>query len=182
MKKRFVLFPLCLPVFYIFVTSIVLFSCSKYDDGWVKKATEDFEKRISALEEWQKSINTEIISLQGVIRSINEKDFVTKVASLADGSGYVISFEKGGDITIKNGKDGVAGDKGDSPVIGVKQDSDGIYYWTLNGEWLLNEEDRIKVTGDKGEDALAPQVRINENTFEWENLYRWRDCKIKCVN
>ena len=117
--KKIVQYPLCLPVFCILLCSFALFSCNKYDDEWVKKKTEDLEKRISALEEWQKSVNAEIISLQGLIRSINEKDFVTKVTPLADGSGYVISFEREGDITIKNGKDGVDGDKGDKGDKGI---------------------------------------------------------------
>lgn len=38
-----------------------------------------------------------------------------------------------------DGKDGVDGISPEAPVIGVKLHSDGLYYWTLNGEWLLDD-------------------------------------------
>ena len=52
-----------------------------------------------------------------------------------------------------NGKDGVDGK--DAPVIGVKKDTDGIYYWTLttNGHtaWLLDDQgNKLRVTGRDG--------------------------------
>ena len=155
-------------------------SCKKYDDEWIKIKSDDFEKRIAALETWQTTANAEIISLQNLIKSINENDFVTKVTPLEDGTGYVISFKKGGDITIKHGEKGAQGDKGDKgekgeqgekgdmPVIGTKQDTDGIYYWTMGGEWILDGDKKMPVTGEKGADAIAPRIRIDEDTLEWE--------------
>ena len=53
----------------------------------------------------------------------------------------------------------------------MKQDSDGKHYWTVNGEWLLDNGNKMPVTGekgDKGADATAPQVRINTDTNLWE--------------
>ena len=44
----------------------------------------------------------------------------------------------------------------------------------MNGEWLLDNGNKMPVTGEKGEtgnkgtDAIAPQVRINEDTGFWE--------------
>ena len=143
-------------------------SCKKYDDEWIKIKSDDFEKRIAALETWQTTANSEIISLQNLIKSINENDFVTKVTPLEDGTGYVISFKKSGDITIKHGEKGEKGEKGDMPVIGAKQDTDGFYYWTVGGEWILDGDKKMPVTGEKGADAVAPQLRINEDTLEWE--------------
>ena len=51
----------------------------------------------------------------------------------------------------QDGLDGTNGKDGHTPVIGVRQDEDGVYYWTLNGEWLLDEEgNKIRVTGEDG--------------------------------
>lgn len=62
--------------------------------------------------------------------------------------GYTITFSKSNPITIYHGKDGQNGTDGEdgkpgvdgedgknghTPVIGVKQDTDGSYYWTLDG-------------------------------------------------
>ena len=39
----------------------------------------------------------------------------------------------------------------------------------MNGEWLLDSEGKkIPLTGEDGKDAIAPKIRINETTNEWE--------------
>lgn len=158
-----------------------LSSCGDdYDDSELRGDIESLEDRISVLEEWQKSVNTDIRSLQSLVAALENKDYVTAVTPLEDGTGYVISFLKSGNITIKHGERGEQGEKGEdgtTPVISVKQDTDGKYYWTVNGEWLLDNGNKMPVTGekgdkgdkgDKGADAIAPQVRINTDTNEWE--------------
>lgn len=149
-----------------------LSSCGDdYDDSELRGDIENLDSRITALEEWQKSVNTDIRSLQSLVEALEDKDYVTAVTPLEDGTGYVISFLKSGNVTIKNGEDGT------TPVISVKQDSDGKHYWTVNGEWLLDNGNKMPVTGekgdkgdngDKGADAIAPQVRINKDTNLWE--------------
>lgn len=149
-----------------------LSSCGDdYDDSELRGDIENLDSRITALEEWQKSVNTDIRSLQSLVEALEDKDYVTAVTPLEDGTGYVISFLKSGNVTIKNGEDGT------TPVISVKQDSDGKHYWTVNGEWLLDNGNKMPVTGekgdkgdngDKGADSIAPQVRINKDTNLWE--------------
>ena len=143
-------------------------SCSTYDDSWIKETTQGLENRIAALEEWQTTVNNNISSLQDLITALEDKDYVTGVTPLSDGKGYVISFHKSGDITIKNGEKGDKGETGDSPNISAKQDTDGKYYWAVNGEWLLSDNNKMPVTGDKGQDAIAPKVQINPISNEWE--------------
>lgn len=159
MKYRFLI--LAMMTFGLGVTS-----CGDdYDDTWVRETTADLEVRVTALEEWQKNVNAQISSLQTIVAGLEKKDYVTNVAPLSNGTGYVISFQNSGDVTILNGE------KGDSPVIGVKQDSDGKYYWTLDGEWLTDGTTKMPVSGEKGEDgknAVTPQVRINKQTNMWE--------------
>lgn len=82
-----------------------------------------------------------------------------------------MEFEKGNPILIKHGVDGK------TPIIGVAKDTDGKYYWTVkvgNAEpvFLKNEKgEKIPAVGEKGEkgdNAVAPQVRINPQSNEWE--------------
>jgi hypothetical protein len=41
-----------------------------------------------------------------------------------------------------------------TPVIGVAQDTDGVYYWTLNGEWLLDDNgNKLPVSGKDGQNG-----------------------------
>lgn len=155
-----------------------LSSCGDdYDDSELRGDIENLESRITAIEEWQKSVNTDIRSLQNLVEALEDKDYVTAVTPLEDGTGYVISFLKSGNVTIKHGEQGEKGEDGTTPVISVKQDSDGKHYWTVNGEWLLDNGNKMPVTGekgdkgdkgDKGADAIAPQVRINTDTNLWE--------------
>ena len=144
-----------------------LSSCGDdYDDSELRGDIENLDSRITALEEWQKSVNTDIRSLQSLVEALEDKDYVTAVTPLEDGTGYVISFLKSGNVTIKNGEDGT------TPVISVKQDSDGKHYWTVNGEWLLDNGNKMPVTGEKGDkgdngvsgsDGLTPYIGDNGN-------------------
>ena len=156
-----------------------LSSCGDdYDDSELRGDIENLEDRITALEEWQKSVNTDIWSLQSLVAVLENKDYVTAVTPLEDGTGYVISFLKSGNVTIKHGERGEQGEKGEdgtTPVISVKQDTDGKYYWTVNGEWLLDSGNKIPVTGEKGDkgdkgdngasgsDGLTPYIGDNGN-------------------
>ena len=71
--------------------------------------------------------------------------------------GYTITFGKSSPITIYHGKDGQNGNDGQdgsTPVIGVRQDTDGIYYWTLDGNWLTDDTGaKIKAQGADGQDG-----------------------------
>lgn len=150
-----------------------LSSCGDdYDDSELRNDIGNLEDRVTALEEWQKSVNTDIRSLQSIVAALEDKDYVTAVTPLEDGTGYVISFLKSGNVTIRHGEKGERGDKGDTPVISVKQDTDGKYYWTVNGAWLLDNGNKIPVTGEKGDkgdkgdngnDGQTPHVGDNGN-------------------
>lgn len=142
--------------------------------GCMKKDLDDIRKRLTGLEDWQKSVNSDISTLQRLVERIENNDFVTGVTPLADGSGYVIAFVKSDAVTIKHGTSGTAGD---TPQIGVKQSEDQRYYWTVRygdapAEWLLDEGgNMIRTTGDNGTDgveATTPQLRINSTTNFWE--------------
>lgn len=55
----------------------------------------------------------------------------------------------------KDGADGADGKDGVTPTIGVRQDEDGIYYWTINGEWLTDDAgNKIKAVGVDGKDGV----------------------------
>ena len=73
-----------------------------------------------------------------------------------------ITFSRSGAITIYHGNDG------STPQISVKQESDGIYYWTLNGEWLLdasgNKIQANGVNGTNGMNGITPKLKI-ENEY-----------------
>lgn len=73
-------------------------------------------------------------------------------------------------MTIYHGKKGENGQNGTTPVIGVEQDTDGLYYWTLDGEWLTDDEgSKILAQGMAGKSAyeLAVEKGYRGTLDEW---------------
>ena len=146
--------------------------CS-YDDEALWKEVEQIKDRVTTLEESVIKTNEDIVALQIIVEALQNNVYVVAVTTTADG--YVIEFSDGTKATIANGKDGANGTN--APIISVKQGEDGNYYWTLDGEWLLIDGERVRANGKDGAngangtngvDAIAPQVRINDTTKEWE--------------
>lgn len=139
----------------VMVTAIVLSSC-EYDDGKIWDSVHGLEDRVVKLEELCKQMNTNISSLQTIVTALQNNDYVTGVTPVLQNGkevGYTITFSKSSPITIFHGKDGANG-SGHTPVIGVKRDTDGVYYWTLDGSWLTDERgDKIKAEGKDGKDG-----------------------------
>ena len=149
-------------LFSLMVCALMLFSCSEeYDDSGLRNDLNDLENRVEKLEELCKQMNTNISSLQTLVTALHKQVTITKVEQTTDG--YVIRFSDGQTATITNGK---------APVISVKQDG-GIYYWTLNGEWLTDDQDnRIKaqgIDGTNGKSAydLAVEKGYSGTLDEW---------------
>ena len=143
-----------------FLVAFIVSSCSSFDDTEIWDKLNDHEKRIVALEELCKQMNTNISALQTIVNAVQKNDYITNVAPVRkDGVdvGYTITFAYGDTITIyhgQNGKDGVDGKDGYTPKIGVMKDSDGIYYWTIDGEWLLDGKgNKIQANGVNGSDG-----------------------------
>ena len=138
-----------------------LSACSSYDDTPLWDKINDHEDRISRLEEMCREMNTNIASLQTLVEAMQNGDYITGVTPITENGetvGYTITFGKGDSITIYNGKDGENGKDGVGsewvPIIGVQQHTDGNYYWTINGEWLLDDQgNMVKAVGTDGKDG-----------------------------
>ena len=133
----------------LLLCGLLLFGCSdKYDDSALRNDLNDLENRVTKLEELCKQMNTNISSLQKIVEALQDNLSISKVEQISDG--YIIHFSDGSTATIKNGKNSE-----DAPIIGVKKDTDGIYYWTLDGEWLTDEKgNKVKAQGTDGKDGV----------------------------
>ena len=158
--------------------------CSKE----LESRVDQLENRVTAVENAVSKINQNISNLNDLVTALQNNDYVTDVVDVKNEAGevigYKISFSKRGTITIYHGKDGANGANGsngtNAPVIGVKQDTDGIYYWTLGGEFLLVNNAKLPVTGDKGDTGATgntPKLKIeNEKWFvSYDNGTTWED-------
>lgn len=150
-----------------------LVSCTEYDKVAMWNKNEDMGSRLAALEELCSRLNTNIVSLQQIVEALQGNDYVTGVVPVVENGetvGYTISFSKSGPVTIYHGKKGENGQNGTTPVIGVEQDTDGLYYWTLDGEWLTDDEgSKILAQGMAGKSAyeLAVEKGYRGTLDEW---------------
>ena len=148
---------------------VALTSC-KYDDDDLWNSVHGLENRVAKLEELCKQMNTNISSLQTIVTALQNNVYVTGTTPLMkDGKeiGYTITFSKGNPITIYHGKDGQDGEDGITPTISVKKDTDGVYYWTLNGEFIMVDGGKIQAEGKdgiNGTNGTTPQFKI-ENDY-----------------
>ena len=144
---------------------------------------DKIEDRVETLEALCKQMNSQMESLQSVIKALEGNEFITAIEPIVneegDTVGYKITFSESGEVEIYHGKDGVDGQDGKdgyTPEIGVKADTDGIYYWTLDGDWITDEDgNKIPVSGNDGQDGqdgqdgVTPQLKI-EDDYWWMSL------------
>ena len=211
------------------VSCILTSGCSTdlYDYDELNDRMDIFDKRLAELEDWCKETNTNINSLKALVESLIQHDVITAVTPVLSENvvtGYTITFLNGDPITLynglngkdgadgedgkdgvngadgKDGQDGQNGMDGRTPLIGVKQDTDGLYYWTLDGEWLTDAQGtKIKAQGEKGadgangsngfngidgapgKDGITPQLKIETDGYwyvsydkgdTWTKLYK----------
>lgn len=151
---------------------------------------------MAKLEELCKQMNTNISSLQEIVTALQKNESIKSVATLPDGSGYLITFSSGKTITIyhgkngEDGKDGYNGTDGVTPTISVRKDTDGIYYWTVNNYWLLVDGKKVKAEGadgadgkpgidgedgTNGKDGITPQFKIEDGYWyiSYDNEQSW---------
>ena len=134
-----------------------------YDDTALWNTVNDLEQRLAALEEWQNEVNHNIQSLYELI---NTTDYITSVTPYLEGGkevGYTITFLHSDPIVIYHGEKGDKGEDGQAgqdgqdgytPQIGLTQEADGNWYWTLDGELMLDPQGNpIRANGLDGQDG-----------------------------
>lgn len=176
MKRTFLFFAI------LFAVTALPGCGSDYDDSALTGRVDNLENRVAKLEELCKQMNTNISSLQTLVDALQRHDCITGITPVtSDGKtiGYTITFSQSPSITIYNGRDGKDGQDGQdgrpgadgengengkdgqdgsTPIIGVRQDADGVYYWTLNGDWLTDDAgNKIKAEGRDGKDGVDGQ-------------------------
>ena len=129
-------------VLFLLLTVITVCSCYNDDDLWDK--VNDLDGRVETLETTVKGMNSDITALQNLVDALNQGKVIINTEQTSEG--YTLTFNDGSKVSIKNGTNGT-----DAPVIGIKADEDGTYYWTIttNGvtDWLPDADNKLKVTG-----------------------------------
>ena len=136
---------------WLTILCVALAGCKDdFDDSELRKQIADLDGRLTTLEKLCAQMNANISSMQTIVNALQQNDYITGVTPITEEDntiGYTITFVKNKPITIYHGKNGSS--------LSAKKDADGIYYWELNGSWLLDDENnRMKVSG------VTPQLKI----------------------
>jgi len=168
-------------IFSLVATAGVLFTMltSCYNDSSIRQDINNLYDIVRELQDKVNQANNNVAALQDIVQVLEGRLYITSVTETADG--WIFALSDGRTPHINHGV---------SPVIGVRQDADGIYYWTLNGGWLLDDDgNKLRVTGEDGapgepgapgENAIAPQLTIEEGYWylstdggeTWTQLYK----------
>ncbi|SDE23527.1 PL29 family lyase N-terminal domain-containing protein [Niabella drilacis] len=172
--KRSLLFPLLL--------ILAITACSKKDLNQLRNELNDQRTRIDKLESSVSGMNSDIKSLKELAAALQKNISIKSYTAIS--TGYLLSMSDGSTIELRhgangaNGKDGTKGKDGaDAPRIGVKQDTDGQYYWTLAGDFLLQDGQKLKATGKdgvngtNGANGITPLLQVNSPSNYWMISY-----------
>ena len=144
------------------VSMAIFAGCEQYDDSTLTGRVDDLENRVSELEQYIEDLNNTIQGVSSIVRALQDEERVVSVEPLADGTGYKIVFSDGSEATIKNGEE---------PSIGIRQDTDGIWYWTVDGEYLLDDtSNRIPATMAPEFMTRDGQLYYRVNGGEWQKV------------
>ena len=155
---------------HVFLTIAILSGLSlpscKYDDAEIWDKVNDLDERLTSVETAVETMNRNVETLQ---RLIDGKLFISALDENGDGSYTLKLVTPAGELsslTVRNGRDGASGT---TPRIGVRQDSDGRYYWTVNDEWVVDETGgKLAVTGSDGAagaDGVTPVFKIDNGRW-----------------
>ncbi len=150
---------------------LIPFSC-KYDDTDLWNSVNDLDNRVEKLEEAVQNLNSNVKTLSDLmngklfIESIEDKGNGVRVIHFINAAGEQSTMEirdgkdgqNGADgkdgvngTDGKDGADGKDGKDGQTPVVSVRQDSDGHWYWTVNGDYILDQSgNKIRANGIDG--------------------------------
>ena len=177
MNKKLIIKWMVLPL------ALMAAACTDYQSSIdeLSNRVDGIDQRVTALE----GLNDDIAAIKEIVDAQQQAGYITAVTETADG--YQFTMSNGKVISVRNGRDGrdgTNGQDGHTPVIGVTQDTDGNWYWTVDGEYLLDGSgNKVRANGidgqngtngqngQNGQDGVTPQIRISSETGMWEVSY-----------
>ncbi len=131
---------------FMIAAAAAMLCCSCTKD--LEDRVGNLEKKVEALE---KQVETNVKSIEQLLAASAKAVTISSVEKTDNG--YIIHFSDNTTATITDGN---------TPVIGLKEDN-GVFYWTVDGEFLKNNGANVPVTG---EDGKTPQFKIEDGTWK----------------
>ena len=150
------------------LSTAIFVSCT--DTSYIDKELEDLKNEIAQLQQQCSVLNASLETLDQTLTALKNRDFVTSVNPLqgADGkvTGYVITFVNNPTITIwlpeQKQETTPPVTEVHVPVISIKMDVDGQYYWTCDGEFITDDSGKKIPTGADGQ---TPKLKVEDQKW-----------------
>lgn len=123
--------------------------------GIVQQEMDDTHAKLEALQKLIADMNSDLETLGLIVSKLNESNAIIPGSFVQSEEGYDLSFKDGTTIHIHFGTDGRT-----LIPVGVKNDEDGLYYWTVDGDWLLDQDGNMIQAG--ATDGAKPEIRIED--------------------
>ena len=129
----------------------------------VQDKLDETHAKLSALQEQAGTVNRDLTTLDLIVKELDDGHTILPESFRETADGYEVSFRDGKQIFIPFGKDGVT-----FIPVGVQDDADGLYYWKVDGEWLLDAEGNKIRAG--ATDGIVPQFEVRDDGFWWMSV------------
>ena len=141
------------------------FSCEEREDNTddleqIRQQLREHEEQIQALKLAVERLNQDISAIRSVLGELNTGGYVTGVSEEVREEtvvGYSLSFNDGRGVYLRT-----SAAQEQAPSVSVRKDTDGLYYWTLNGKWLKDQYGRQIAVSDEGS---SPMLRVEEGAW-----------------
>ena len=144
------------------LVSVSAFAVSCTDISSMLEELEYLDGRADAAAAWIAEMEQEASGLASILKAMTANDCIVDMDFVYDEEtleplSCTIYFDKSDPVVIQlkgqGGDQGTEGDGGRKVMISAAQD-DGIYYWTVNGSWLLDENgQKVKAVGIDGQNG-----------------------------
>ena len=131
--------------------------------GMVQDELDTTHRKLNELQDYVASINSQLTTLETIVNVLDDSHSILSVSTPTE-EGYTITFKDGRTVDIHFGTDGTDGRT--LIPVGVRDDEDGHYYWTVDGDWYLVDSTKVRVDATDGVDGIAPQVKV-EDGYWW---------------
>ena len=148
----------------VFAIVLAVGSVSCYDNSAeldrIREQLREHELEIQALKQSVELINQDISSLRSVLSELRSGVYVSSVSEdIREDAvvGYTLSFSDGRGVYLRTSTDG-----NPAPAISIRQGRNQLYYWTINGEWLLGASGQPVPVSDEGS---VPLIKAEEGVW-----------------
>lgn len=132
----------------LLLLAVLLVGCEKYDDSKLSGRVDDLEERMEKVEQQLADLQTNVTSVTKLVQAFQQENRIEKIVKV-DGGYDIILADGKGTLPIRNGE---------KPAVSITLGEDGIYYWTVDGEFMLDNGNKIPAT-------IAPEIKVENGCF-----------------